>query len=212
MRSSKTKRLNGFTVVELTVALSVSAAVLVTGYELFTALKTVGEKQNQSTVELWEMTDALEQISEDLMHAVPKTYGQEILFAGANPAFEFEEFKLLKFYSFWVSDVFTEVSGVRAIYRIEYKLVKEKDLIRLYRVATPVLGSNQLSDGETTKLICSNVEEVNIFFHDGRRLERSFSSKQHLPAYVELELTAYGQSWPLAVSVPCGIASMERGL
>ncbi|MDH4241338.1 MAG: type II secretion system GspH family protein, partial [Phycisphaerae bacterium] len=82
MLSDKMKTQRGFTIVELTVALSVSAMVLATGYEMFKTLRLVGDRQDQSMVELWEIMNVLDQIREDLVHAVPKAYGQEAMFVG----------------------------------------------------------------------------------------------------------------------------------
>jgi prepilin-type N-terminal cleavage/methylation domain-containing protein len=212
MLSNKTKTPRGFTIVELTVALSVSAMALVTAFELFKALRFVGDRQNQSMVELWEVTNALDQIREDLAYAVPVAYKQEELFTGGNADFEFEEFKLLKFYSLCAADYPGNLSGIRRIHKIEYELVKEKDSICLYRIAIPIIGRNKLPDGENRKLISDKVEKIKISFYDGFKSTTSFSSKQHLPVYVELELTAYGQTWLLAVKLPCGVANVEQAL
>lgn len=212
MLSDEMKTQRGFTIVELTVALSISAMVLAMGYELFKTLRFVGDRQDQSMVESWEIINVLGQIREDLVHALPKAYGQEAMFVGDNATFEFEEFKLLQFYSLCVTGQFNEVCGIRQIHRIEYELVKEKDSICLYRTATPIVGKNKLYNNENRKLIFGKIEEISISFHNGGRLESSFSSKQYLPVYVELELTAYGQTWPLAVKLPCGVTNMEQAL
>ncbi|MHC4286588.1 MAG: hypothetical protein ACYSWZ_27065, partial [Planctomycetota bacterium] len=159
----------------------------------------------------WEIIDVLGQIREDLVHAVPKAYGQEAMFVGDNAAFEFGEFKLLQFYSL-VTGRFNEVCGIRRIHRIEYGLVKEKDSICLYRTATPAVGSNNLYNNKNRKIIFSKIEDLNISFHNGERLETSFSSKESIPVYVEFELTAYGQTWPLAVKLPCAVTNMEQAL
>jgi prepilin-type N-terminal cleavage/methylation domain-containing protein len=211
MLSDEMKNQRGFTIVELTVALSVSAMVLATGYELFKTLRFVGERQDQSMVELWGIIDVLSQIREDLVHAVPKTYGQEAMFAGDNATFEFEEFKLLQFYSL-VTGQFNEVCGIRYIHRIEYGLVKEKDSICLYRTAMPAVGANKQYNNEKRKIIFSKIEDLSILFHNGERLETSFSSKQSLPVYVVFKFTAYGQTWPLTVKLPCGLTNMEQQL
>ena len=211
MLSDEMKTQRGFTIVELTVALSISAMVLATGYELFKTLRFVGDRQDQSMVELWEIINVLDQIREDLVHAVPKAYEQEAMFVGDNATFEFEEFKLLQFYSL-VTGQFNEVCGIRRIHRIEYGLVKEKNSICLYRTATPIVGSNKLHNNENRKIIFSKIEDLSISFHNGERLETSFSSKQSLPVYVEFEFTAYGQTWPLAVKLPCGLTNMEQAL
>lgn len=204
--------MRGFTIVELTVALSVSAVVLLTGYELFKSLKDVGDRQSESMVEFWEATDALERIREDLLHAVAKSYGQKDVFAGGNAALNSEKSKLLEFYSFCVTDYADRIGGVRQIHRIEYELVKEKGTICLYRTAVPIIKNAEPVNKESKKPIFDKIEQIRIFFHDGRRLLPAFSSKQNLPVYVKLELTANGQTWPLAVKLPCGTAVTEQGL
>jgi len=212
MPGEKKQTLRGFTIVELTVALTVSAVVLATGYELFKELRSVGEKQSQSMFEAWEITDVLDRIREDLIHAVPKVYAKQLVFVGDNAASEFKRFKLLQFYSFCIADHFNNVSGVRQIHKVEYELVKEKDSVCLYRTATPIIGKTELTDYKYSKRISGKVEEIKISFYDGRRLKTSFSSKQQLPVYLQFELTAYGQTWPLALNLPCGTASTEQAL
>lgn len=212
MLSNKAKILNGFTIVELTVALLVSAIVLVTGYELFKSLRSVGDAQDQSLAESWEMINVLDRIREDLIQAVPRAYGQETMFSGHSPAAEFEEFKLLQFYSLCITDRPNKVSGIRQIHKIEYELVKEKGSIHLYRTATPMVAKDNRANGEYRKPIFGKIEEIKIFFHNGHQLKPSFSSKQYLPVYVRLELTAWGQTWPLVVKLPCGVMNMEQAL
>jgi len=209
MLSDKTKLSNGFTIVELTVALSVSAMVLATGYELFKTLRSVGDKQDKFMAESGQIINVLDQIREDLVHAVPKSYDQEAVFVGNNITFDSDESKLLQFYSLGVTDQFNEICGMRQIHRIAYELVKEKDSISLYRTVRPIVAKDNPSSDQNKKLILEKIDEIKISFHDGRRLEPSFSSKQYLPVYVELELTAYGQTWPLAVKLPCSTANME---
>lgn len=211
MLSDEMKTQRGFTIVELTVALSVSAMVLATGYQLFKTLRFVGDRQDQSMLELWEIINVLDQIREDLVHAVPKSFGQEAMFAGDNATFEFEELKLLQFYSL-VTGRFNEVCGIRQVHGIEYGLVKEKDSICLYRTATPIVGASKLYNNKNRKIIFRKIEELSISFHNGERLETSFYSKQSLPVYVEFRFTAYGQTWPLAVKLPCGLTNAEQQL
>jgi len=212
MLSDKTETQRGFTIVELTVALSVSAVVLMSGYELFKTLKSVGGRQDESMAECQEIMGVLDQIREDLVHAVPKAYGQKAVFVGCNPASDFEEFKLLQFYSLCLANHPDKVCGIRQIHRIEYELVKEKDSIYLYRTAKPMVGSNTLSSDGNRKLILGKIERIKVVFYNAGRLEPSFSSEDYLPACVELELTAYGQTWPLAVKLPCGAMNAEQAL
>ncbi len=209
MLSDKTKISEGFTIVELTVALSVSAIVLATGYELFRTLRSVGDKQDQFMAKSGQIINVLDQIREDLVHAVPRSYEQEAVFVGDNITFGSEGSKLLQFYSLCVTDQFNEICGIRQIHKIAYELVKEKDSISLYRTVRLIVAKDNPSSDQNKKLILEKIDEIKIFFHDGRKLGPSFSSKQYLPVYVELELTAYGQTWPLAVKLPCSTANME---
>jgi len=212
MLGEKKHTLRGFTIVELTVALIVSAVVLATGYELFKKLRLAGDRQSQSMFEVWEIIDALDRIREDLIHAAPKAYAQQLVFVGDNTASDFKKFKLLQFYSFCIADHFNNVSGMRQIHKVEYELVKEKDSIHLYRTIVPIIGKTELTDYRHSKRISSKVEEFKIYFYDGHTLKTSFSSKQQLPVYLQFELTAHGQTWPLAVNLPCGITSTEQAL
>jgi prepilin-type N-terminal cleavage/methylation domain-containing protein len=209
MLSDKTKFWNGFTIVELTVALSVSAMVLATGYELFKTLRAVGGKQDQFMTESERIINVLDQIREDLLHAVPNAYGQEAVFVGNNIIFDSNESKLLQFYSLGVTDRFNEICGVRQIHRIAYESIKEEDSICLHRTVVPIVTKDNSSSDQNKEPILDKIDEIKISFHNGSRLETSFSSKQYLPVYVKLELTAYGQVWPLAVKLPCGTANTE---
>jgi prepilin-type N-terminal cleavage/methylation domain-containing protein len=211
MLSNKTKSSNGFTIVELIVALSVSAIVLATGYELFRTFRSVGEKQDESLAECEEIIGVLDQVRDDLAHAVPKAYEQEAVFIGNNPTFDFKEFKLLQFYSFCAVNYSDKAYGIRQIHRIEYELVKEKDSICLYRTAK-VIGdnnSNTPSNDGYKKLILEKIDSIQVAFNTAGQLKPSFSSNQYLPVYVGLELTAYGQTWPLVVKLPCGAMNAE---
>ncbi|MBW7989241.1 MAG: prepilin-type N-terminal cleavage/methylation domain-containing protein [Planctomycetes bacterium] len=209
MLSDKTKLWNGFTIVELTVALSVSAMVLATGYELFKTLRTVGGKQDEFLAESGRIINVLDQIREDLLHAVPKAYGQEAVFVGNNIIFDSNDTKLLQFYSLGVTDRFNEICGVRQIHRIVYESIKEDDSICLYRTVAPIVAKDSPSSDQKKEPILNKIDEIKISFHNGSRLETSFFSKEYLPVYVKLELTAYGQVWPLAVKLPCGTANTE---
>lgn len=210
MGAKKTINIKGFTVVELTVALLVSAVVLATAYELFGALREVSTRQNQAMSDLWTMTDALEQIRDDLMHAVAISNGEESVFAGGFD-FDSQEPRLLKFNSLCVAENPAKLNGVREVYRIEYVLVQEKDVISLYRIAILSIGRSKAPGSDTNrKLILNNIEDIKIMFYDGHTLKTLFSSKQNLPVYVEMEFTALGQSWPLVVTLPCGTVESEE--
>lgn len=206
------KASNGFTIVELIIALSVSAVVLAAGYDLFRVLRNIADKQDRSMAQYREIVDTLEQIREDLLHAVPTSYGQGQVFIGNSAVFDSEKSKLLKFYSLCVTGYPDKICGTRRIHRIEYELVTENDSIHLYRLAVPVIGKNKSSDDKSKKLILDKIEHIKIFFHDGGRSLLSFSSKQRLPVYIGFELTANGQTWPLMVKLPCGVAETEQYL
>ncbi len=213
MRMLDNKRtFNGFTIVELTVALTVSAIVLGTGYELFKALRNTASKQDSSMVTSWEVVDALEQLREDLLHALPTSYSEQAVFSGSNPNFETERFKLLEFYSLSLTDNPGGLCGVRQINRIEYELVKENDSMCLYRTAIPNCSMVQASNAQSRKLLLDEIEQIEIFFYNGNKLQPAFSSKEHLPVYVKIELTANGQTWPLAVELPCGVTVVRQDL
>jgi type II secretory pathway component PulJ len=191
------KNYRAFTIVEVTVATLISAAVIAASYETFTSIRTVSERENQSMEESWQMLAALEIIKEDLMHAVPAVHGDATMFEGNNPSPGFESFTLLGFYALTLSNLSPKLFGTRIIYRIEYQLVKEGDSNSLYRVEEQIAGTDK-------KLIARNIENIRMLIHDGRRFVSSYSSKHLLPAYIEIELSVSGQKWPLAVRLPCG--------
>ncbi len=191
------KNYRAFTIVEVTVATLISAAVIAACYEAFTSIRAVSERENQSMDVSWQMLGALETIREDLMHAVPVAHGDETMFAADNPSPAVESIKLLEFYALTLSNLSPELFGTRLIRRIEYNLVKEGDSNSLYRVEEQIAGADK-------KLIARNIEDAEILIHDGKRFVSSYSSKHLLPTYIETELTVSGQKWPLAVRLPCG--------
>ncbi len=205
MPNRKSKRKDGFTLVVLMVAFLISATGLAAGYELFTVLQTVSDRQDESISVSWEMTNALEQIREDLIHATDKKHGQGPLFAGGNK-------KLLKFYSLCLIEHQNGITGIRQISKIEYELVKENDLLYLYRSMTPISNRPDQSTSKGKKLLSMNIEDAKIFFYRDNKLEPSFSSSQNLPLYVKLEITVKGQTWPLGVWLPCSTTDSEQVL
>ena len=200
---------NGFTIAELTVAMLVSAAVLAAGYDLFKALRDTAERQGQALTLSQEVAEALEQIRDDLLHAtVISDDSDKAVFTGDNPILNIGKFTLLEFNSLCAGGRPDKICGVRQIHRIKYELARENDSICLYRSAVPMVGKNKSND-DNKKLIFNKIEQIKIFFYNGKNLLPSLSSKLNLPVYIKLELTAEGQTWPLAVKLPCGTAEME---
>ena len=204
--SGRRERSGGFTVVELIVAMSISAITLLSGYEFFQTLKRVGDSQSANLAATAGIVHSLSRIHEDLLHAVPRTESREPVFVGANPALEgeVETTKLLEFYSLCVGYGGGPLRSLRQLHRVSYELVRVKDSVRLYRSAAPVVGAGQVSSSEDRGLILDRVEQIKIVFDNGETREPSFSSNEKLPAGVELTVTAYDQVWPLSVKLPCG--------
>ena len=196
----------GFTVAELIVAMSISAITLLTGYELFQALKGAGDTQSQSLAVAAEIVYGLDRIREDLLHALPQTGSNEPVFVGGNPALDgsAETTRLLEFYSLCSGHGDSRFSGLRQMQRVRYELVQVKDSVFLYRSATPVIGAGQVSGAESREPILDRVEQVTIAFHVGGTLKASFSSDQELPDGVDLMVMAGGRGWPLSLVLPCG--------
>ncbi|NIA16954.1 MAG: prepilin-type N-terminal cleavage/methylation domain-containing protein [Planctomycetes bacterium] len=202
------KTSNGFTIVELTVAMLVSAVILAAGYDLFKALRDTARRQEQAITLSRKMAEALEQIRGDLLHAIPYD-GNGAVFIGANPAIDSGKSTLLEFNSLCTGSRGDKIRGVRQIHRIRYELTRENDSICLYRRAVPAVGKNNSKNDDNKKLIFNGIEQIKILFYNGKKLLSSFSSKLNLPVYVKLELTAKGRSWPLTVKLPCGTAETE---
>ena len=199
---------SGFTVIELTVAMLVSAAVLAAGYDLFRALRNTAERQGQAVTLSQEMAEVIEQIRGDLLHAVAiSDDDNKAVFVGDNPVFNTRKFTLLEFNSLCTGGRPDKICGVRQIHRIKYELARENNSISLYRSAVPAVGKNKSNNNK--KLIFNRIEQLKIFFYNGKDLLPSFSSKLNLPVYIKLELTAEGQSWALTVKLPCGVAETE---
>jgi prepilin-type N-terminal cleavage/methylation domain-containing protein len=193
----------GFTVAELIVAMTISAVTLLSGYELFAALKTAGDRQSEGLAATAGIVHGLDSIREDLLHAVPRAGSREPIFTGTNPALEGEAqtAQLLAFYSLCAQGGADWVRGLRQIHYVTYEVsVKTKDSLCLYRSVCPAIGTGQVS----RELILDSVEQIRIAFRNGEQLEPSFSSKDKLPASVELTVASKGQIWPLSVKLPCG--------
>jgi prepilin-type N-terminal cleavage/methylation domain-containing protein len=205
MRPDKHNSRTAFTIVEMTVAMAVSAIVLAAAYELFRNLTAAAKRQDKVLAQSWEVTNALEQIREDLMHAVPKADDREAAFIGG-------ETKLMQFYSLCPSEHVTGLSGIRQLCRIDYELAGQQGDGKLYRQATPVIACDQGQADHHRQSLCVNIKQALVLFQDGDRVRPTFRSKQHLPAYVEIRLKAYDRTWPLTVRLPCGSAEPEKNL
>ena len=203
---NKDRRSRGFTVAELIVAMSISAVTLLSGYELFQALKTAGDVQSQDLAATAGIVHGLSRIREDLLHTLMRTGSSEPIFKGSNPRLEGKEetTRFLSFYSLctgYGNDCFR---SLRQICHVSYELDTNKDSICLYRSAVPVAKPGSVSANNDRKLILEHVEKISIAFHNGQNLKPSFSSNEKLPAGVELTVMAYGQVWSLSVRLPCG--------
>jgi hypothetical protein len=192
-----------FTVVELTVAMVVSALVLGAACELLGTLRSVARKQSRDLLRATQVTEALELIRDDLMHALARPDDQQIIFTGGDT-------KLMQFHAFCPAEFPGDLSGVRQICRVEYELQTQYETGKLYRLVTPLAGPAQPQTNEDKKLLCDNINKALIRFHDGRRLLTSFSSKSHLPTYVKLVVTVHGRIWPLTVGLPCARPDEEQ--
>lgn len=196
----------GFTVAELIVAMSISAVTLLSGYELFQTLKTVGDRQSADLTARAGIVHGLGRIRDDLLHAVPRVRSREPIFMGGGPGLddEAESTKLLAFYSLCAGPGRDGFTGLRQMHRVSYELTRAGDSIAIYRSTDPVVGAGPTSADDDRELILDRVEQLRIAFHDGRTSEPSFSSKEELPMAVELTVAAYGQVWPMLVALPCG--------
>lgn len=202
----KNRQSTGFTVAELIVAMSITAVTLLSGYELFQALKAAGDRQSADLAATAGIVRGLDRIREDLLHAVPRTESRETIFVGSNPVpdGQAETMLLLGFYSLCARTGDGWVRGLRQMHQVSYELVKTKDSVCLYRSTTPVVGAGPASEGDGRELILDHVGQIKIAFHNGQRSEVSYSSNEKLPTGVDLTVTAYGQVWPLSVKLPCG--------
>lgn len=200
------RRSRGFTVAELIVAMFISAITLLSGYELFQALKTAGDGQSQDLAATAGVVHGLSRIREDFLHILSRTGFREPIFTGNNPSLEGEEetTRLLGFYSLCTGYGDDYFRGLRQMCQVSYELVKTKDSVCLYRSAAPVVGAGPMSGNEGRELTLDHIEQIKIAFHNGQTSEPSFSSNEKLPAGVELMVMAYGQVWSLLVRLPCG--------
>ena len=155
MTENKNHIKTGFTTVELVVALFVSALVLTSVYELFKAVSLVSEKQNKSTSASQQVIYALDQIRCDLTHSIGFAPKDGFVFAGQNIPDDFEEFKLMEFYSLSLSDCLDNVTGIRRPHRIKYNVVRENGSVNLFRTSSPIIGDRQISNCQSSKVICN---------------------------------------------------------
>lgn len=203
---NRSRRSRGFTVAEFIVAMSISAVTLLSGYELFQALKIAGDVQSQDLAATAGIVHGLSRIREDLLHTLLRTGAHEPVFTGSDPSLEGEEdtTRLLNFYSLCTGYGDDCFRGLRQMCRVSYELVTSEDSVCLYRSAIPVVGPGPVSGNEDRELILDHVEQIKIAFYNGQTSEPSFSSNEKLPTGVELTAMSYGQVWPLLVRLPCG--------
>lgn len=201
--TSKHRGLKAFTVVELIVAMSISAITLLSGYECFMALKQAGDRQSEDMAAIGGIVHGLGRIREDLLFALVRTESGKPTFVGSNPVVEGEKgtTQILSFYSLCSRYGDDWARGLRQICQVNYEWVKTNDSFCLYRSIVPVVGSNPASGRE---LILDGIEQIEITFHNGEEPEDSFTSEEKIPVGVELTVTAHGQVWPLSVKLPCG--------
>jgi type II secretion system protein J len=202
----------GFTVVELIVALILSATTLLSGYELFEALKGTGDVQTADLAAAAAIVHGFDQIREDLWHAVPRSGSREPIFVGGNPSSEPKEetTKLLEFYALCASRSNDPVGNLRQMHQVRYELARDNDSVCLYRDVTPVVGPRPTWGAEGREPILERVEQLQIAFRNGRSSEPSFSSNEKLPACVELTVMIDGRIWPLSVKLPCGVSEGQQ--
>jgi type II secretion system protein J len=201
------KKSEGFTVVELIVAMSISAITLLSGYELLQALKDVGDRQSDALATTASIVRGLDRIREDLLHALPRTGSQGPVFTGANPRPEgnTETTEILGFCALCVGDSAGHPRGLRQLCRVRYELVTIEETVYLYRNAAPVVGADRTSGANGRERILDHIDNITLTFHNGQTSESSFSSNDRLPVGVELTVTVHRQAWPLSVRLPCGI-------
>jgi len=194
--------------VELIVATSISAIVLLSGYELFQALRGVSDRQNEDMAAIAETVHGLEGMREDLLHALSRGQSHEPVFVGDNPSLDgaAETTMLLEFCSLCTDSRDNQSYNLRQIQRIRYELIKVPDSFRLCRSATPVVRPGRMGENRSREQVLDHVEQVRIAFHNGRTLESHFSSNEELPVGVDIVVTTHGQAWPLSVRLPCGPA------
>lgn len=203
--TSKNKKA-GFTVVELIVAMSISAVTLLSGYELFQALKDVGDSQSTELAARARIVHGLDRLRDDLWHALVRSGSSVPTFAGANPAPEAlsQTTTLLEFYTLCPGYGSNRFPSLRQMYQVSYELVKDKESTCLYRKAAPVIRTGPMPGDEQRELILEDVTQITLAFHNGQTFEPGFSSKDKLPAAVELTALIHEQVWPLSVRLPCG--------
>jgi hypothetical protein len=189
----------GFTVVELI------------GYELFEALKRAGALQSADLEATALIVRGLDQIRQDLLHAVPRTESREPVFVGRSPDPDksVEATELLKFYSLCMGQGDGRFSSLRHMCHVRYVLVRTKGSMDLYRSAVPVVGpGSTMGDGGRDRIL-DRVQRLKIAVREARTWAPSFSSDKRPPAGVELMVTACGRTWPLSIGLPCGVSEAQ---
>jgi type II secretion system protein J len=202
------KKPGGFTVVELIVALTISAVTLLSGYELFEALKGAGDVQSADLAAAAQILHGLDQMRDDLWHAVPRVDTHAPIFVGANAGLDKNETtaRLLEFYALCPNRTDGSAGDLRHMHHIKYELSRIGDSVCLYRSASPVVGPGPISDQAGREQVLEDVEQITVAFRRGSTWEPRFSSEEELPACVGVTVTARGQTWPFVVTLPCGMA------
>lgn len=159
------KENRGFTLMELTVAMTTSAVTLLSGYELFTALKAAGDRQSEDLAATAGIVHCLDRMREDLPHGVVRAESPDPVFIGSDLARDggIQTPQLLGFYSLCPGYGEGWVHGLRQMCQVSYALEKTKDSVRLYRDCVLVVGAGRASSRE---LILEGVEQIQISFHD----------------------------------------------
>lgn len=186
--------------------MSISAITLLSGYELFQALRKVGDSQSRELAVTAGIVQGMDRIREDLLHALPRARPGGLVFEGDSPMFEGERgaTRLLDFCSLCTGRGSDFLSTLRRPHRVRYELRRTRDGMGLYRIAAPVVGAGGGAVHQGAELMLDGVQQLEILFNNGQTLERSFSSDDRLPVGVDLTVMACDLAWPLCVRLPCG--------
>lgn len=206
---SNKKKLTAFTVVELTIAMSVSALVLASGHELFKALRNTANRQDRILAQSQEIISAMNIVTDDLLHAVPKPNKDKVVFKGNNFSLDSGEFEIMQFNSLCITDCPANLSGVRQIHKITYEMKKSGESFSLYQTANWLLETNKSPNSNSTKLVLAGIKDVKLSFYDGNEFSTSFTSKENLPVQIKLTFTVNSQTLSRTVTIPCGVSERQ---
>jgi len=191
--------------------MTISAITLLSGYELFEALKRAGALQSADLEATALIVHGLDQIRQDLSHAVPRAESREPIFVGRSPDPDesVNTMTLLEFYSLCTGQEDDRFRSVRQMRRVRYVLAKTGDSMYLSRSTVPVVGPDSTVGDEGHDRILDRVKQIKIAFRDAQTWASQFSSDEKLPAGVELTVTAYDRTWPLSIQLPCGTSEAQ---